>query len=132
VAAASVCGAWLATWLARRWNRRGAGTGCYAALAGGALLGLAGAGALLAAPWAAGMDPTTHVYPAIVWVLALWAAVHVLLGVVMHGYCIARRVAGRLTPEHDTDAWTVTLYWHFTGVTVLVTVGVTALFPLVA
>jgi cytochrome c oxidase subunit I+III len=132
VAAACVCGAWLATWLARRWNRRGAGTGCYAALAGGALLGLAGAGALLAAPRAASMDPTTHVYPAIVWVLALWAAVHVLLGVVMHGYCIARRVAGRLTPEHDTDAWTVTLYWHFTGVTVLVTVGVTALFPLVA
>ena len=62
----------LAAWLRRCW--RAAGTGragrrrCAALVAAVALAGLGGA-ALLAGPWPNGLDPTAHVYPAIVWVL---------------------------------------------------------------
>jgi cytochrome c oxidase subunit I+III len=89
----------------------------------------AGVAALLAGPLAYGMDPTRHVYPAIVWLLVLWAAVHVLLGVIMQLYCLARRLAGRMTASYDIDIGNVTLYWHFLLITVLVTVAVIAFFP---
>jgi len=54
------------------------------------------------------------------------------VGVIMQLYCVARRLAGRMTARHDIDIANVTLYWHFTAVTVLVTVAVVAGFPLVA
>ena len=61
---------------ARCW--RGDGTGAIArlvlrrAVARAVVLAVAGAAALLAGPWLTGLDPTTHVYPAIVWVLVIW------------------------------------------------------------
>jgi cytochrome c oxidase subunit I+III len=50
----------------------------------------------------------------------------------MHLYCVARRLAGRLTAEYDVDIACVTLYWHFTAFTVAVTVAVIAGFPLLS
>jgi len=90
----------------------------------------AGAAALLYGPWVTGLDPTAHVYPATVWVLAGWTALHVLVGVLMQLYCLARSFAGRLTPRHDIDIHNTVLYWHFAALTVAVTVAVIALFPL--
>ena len=95
-------------------------------------LALAGGAAILAGPWLTKMDPTQHVYPAIVWLLAVWAALHVVVGVVMQLYCLARRLAGRITARHDIEIANTTLYWHFTLLTVVVTVAVIAGFPLVA
>ncbi len=123
---------WLLTWLARGLNRRDAGTGFHLATALAALSALGGATALLAGPWSHGMDPTAHVYPATVWVLSGWAALHAVAGALMQLYCIARRIAGRMTAAHDIDIHNVTLYWHFVAITALVTVGVTAGFPRVA
>jgi cytochrome c oxidase subunit I+III len=65
-------------------------------------------------------------------VLAIWTALHVVAGMVMQLYCVARRWAGRMTAWHDIDINNVTLYWHFTALTVFVTVAVIAGFPLVA
>jgi cytochrome c oxidase subunit I+III len=93
---------------------------------------LAAGAALLAGPWLSGLDPTAHVYPATVWLLVLWTAAHVVLGVLMHLYCIARRLAGRMTARHDMDIVNVALYWHFATLTAVVTVAVIAGFPLVA
>ncbi|MBA3562660.1 MAG: cytochrome ubiquinol oxidase subunit I, partial [Gammaproteobacteria bacterium] len=132
VAAAALTGAWLLTWFARAWNRRGRRARFHGALAAASLLGVSGACALLAGPWLAGLDPAEHVYPATVWVLALWAAAHVAAGVLMQLYCIARGLARRLTAEHDIDICNVALYWHFVEITAIVTVAVLALFPLVA
>ena len=87
---------------------------------------------LLWAPFAAGLDPQAHVYPAIVWVLVLWTAVHAGIGVIMQLYCVASSWAGRLTPEHDIDVWNVTLFWHFLAITAVVTYATVALFPIVA
>jgi cytochrome c oxidase subunit I+III len=101
-------------------------------LAAAIALAAVGAGALLAGPWAAGLDPTSHVYPAIVWILTIWTALHVGAGIVMHLYCIARSLAGRLTPAHDIDIRNVTLFWHFVAATALITVAVVALFPVAA
>jgi cytochrome c oxidase subunit I+III len=86
----------------------------------------------VAGPWLTGLDPQQHVYPATVWVLTAWSATHVVLGVIMIGYCLARRLAGRMTAQYDVDMSTVALYWHFCLLTVVVTAAVVAGFPLVA
>lgn len=93
---------------------------------------VAGGGALLAGPWLTGLDPTQHVYPAIVWMLAIWTSLHVALGVIMQCYCLARRWAGRMTARYDIDIHNVVLFWHFTVLMVIITVAVIAGFPLVA
>jgi cytochrome c oxidase subunit I+III len=122
--------AWLFTLLARRWNRMNAGGWFYAALLAAALLAAAGGAALIAGPWLTGLDPVRHVYGAIVWILVIWCAAHAAVGIVMHLYCAARRFCRRMTAEHDQDIVNVTLYWHFVGFKVAVTVAVIAGFPL--
>jgi cytochrome c oxidase subunit I+III len=130
LAAALLLAAWLLTLLARRWNRHDRAAGFYAGvlLAGG--LAIAGAAALIAAPWLTGLDPTSHVYPATVWILVIWTATQVLVGVIMQLYCVARRIAGRMTARYDSDISNVALYWHFTALTAAITVAVIAGFPL--
>ena len=86
---------------------------------------------MLAGPKFTGLDPSTHVYPAIVWLLVIWTVLHVAVGVLMLLYCLARRLAGRMDGRHDIDISNVTLYWHFVAVTVFVTVATIAGFPLV-
>jgi cytochrome c oxidase subunit I+III len=132
VAGALLLGAWGLTWASKRWNSRDRTALVYVALVGAAGSALAGAAAMLAGPWTTGLSPTSHVYPATVWILAIWTALHAVVGVIMLAYCLARRLAGRLTAAHDIDLANVVLYWHFTGVTAAITVAVIAGFPLVA
>jgi cytochrome c oxidase subunit I+III len=132
MAAILLLGAWGLTLLARRWNRRDWTIGFYGGVSLASLLALAGGAALLAGPWVTGLDPTSHVYPATVWLLVIWTAAHVIVGVIMHGYCIARRLAGRMTARYDIDISNVALYWHFAVLTAVITVAVIAGFPLVA
>jgi len=127
-----VLASWALTWAARGLNRRDLRLPFYLATTVAVLLALAGAAALLAGPWQYAMDPTQHAYPATVWLLAGWAALHVASGVIMQLYCIARRVAGRMNAVHDIDIQNVTLYWHFVAITVVVTVAVIAGFPWLA
>lgn len=131
LAAVLLLGAWALTVLARNWNRRDKPGAFYLGIVFAVALALAGGAALLAGPWLTGLDPKTHVYPAIVWVLVLWTAFHVVIGVIMQLYCIARRLAGRMTARHDIDITNVALYWHFVALTVVMTVAVIAGFPLV-
>jgi cytochrome c oxidase subunit I+III len=132
LATLALLAAWALTWRARRRHGAAGATGLRRTLwLAAAATALGGAG-LLASPWLAGLDPTAHAYPATVWVIVIWTAIHVGVGLIMQLYCIARSLMLRLTPEHDIDIWNVSLYWHFLAVTVLVTYAVTALFPLVA
>jgi cytochrome c oxidase subunit I+III len=130
IAAALLLGAWGFTVLARRANRLDARVTFYLALAAGVALAAAGSVALVAGPRVAGLDPTEHVYPAIVWILVLWTVIHAAAGIVMQLYCVARRAAGRLTSCFDIDIANVALYWHFVAFTAAVTVAVIAGFPL--
>ena len=123
---------WALTLLARHWNRRDLAAGFYAASGIATVLALGACGALLAGPWLAGMDPTRHAYDATVWLLSGWTAAHLAAGALMQAYCIARRVAGRMTAAYDADIHNVALFWHFVAVTVVVTVAVVAAFPLLA
>jgi cytochrome c oxidase subunit I+III len=132
LAAVLLLGAWVLTLLARRWNKNDSSTGFYAGLLLAGALASGGGAALIAAPWLTGLDPTTHVYPATVWILVIWTAAQVLVGVIMQLYCVARRAAGRMTARYDIDIGNVALYWHFTALTVAITVAVIAGFPLVA
>tara|TARA_R110000868_G_C10972916_1_gene770939 strand:+ start:19264 stop:21819 length:2556 start_codon:yes stop_codon:yes gene_type:complete len=120
------------TLLSRYWNCSGQVSAFYLSLTLAAVVSLAGACALLAGPWLTGLDPTTHVYPAIVWVLTGWTVLHVILGVIMQLYCLARRAAGKMTNQWDADIVNVSLYWHFLALTVVMTVGVIAGFPSVS
>ncbi|MDB5473415.1 MAG: ctaD [Devosia sp.] len=86
--------------------------------------------ALMAGPWTSGLDPTSHSYPAIVWALVVWVVSHLLAGMIMQLYCLARSIFGRMTPAHDADLWNVTLYWHFIGFSALLTALVIGGFPL--
>ncbi len=128
--AALVLAAWLATMASRRTNSAGSRVGLRLGLLVGALLATAGAAALLWGPYAFGMDPSAHVHPATVWVILIWTALHVAVGVVMQLYCLARSLAGKLTTEFDIDIHNVALYWHFAAVTAVVAVATVALFPL--
>ncbi|MGH8571167.1 MAG: cbb3-type cytochrome c oxidase subunit I, partial [Gammaproteobacteria bacterium] len=132
IAAGLLLGAWALTIFARRWNKRDWSVGFYVGLLIAVVLALAGAAALLAGPWLTGLEPTHHVYPATVWVLVIWTAAHVAVGVIMQLYCVMRRLAGRMTARYDIDIGNVALYWHFTAITFVITVAVIAGFPLVA
>jgi cytochrome c oxidase subunit I+III len=132
LAAGLLIATWALTLLARRWNRRDTRLGFYGGLVVAMVLALGGAACLIAGPWLGGMIPRSHAYPATVWVLVLWTAFHVVIGVVMHAYCLARRLAGRMTAAHDVDIGNVVLFWHFIILTAVVTVAVIAGFPLVA
>ena len=130
-ALAAAIAAWLLTMAARRHNARDRATGFHVVASGGALMSIAAAMALLAHPYFADLDPTASVYAAVIWLLAIWSALHLAIGVVMQLYCIARRAAGRMTAVYDMDITNVVLYWHFTVVTVAITVAIAAGVPYV-
>ena len=132
LAAVLLLGAWALTLLARYCNGLNNSVGFYAAALAAVASAAAGGAALVAAPWFTGLDPTSHVYPAMVWLLALWTAAQVAVGLIMQLYCVARRLAGRMTARYDIDIHNVALYWHFTACTAVITVAVIAGFPLVA
>ena len=121
--------AWVSTLLARRLNRAGHSTGFRSALSIGVVLAISGILTMLAGPWFSDMDPTTHVYPATVWAIVIWIAVHTSVGIIMQAYCIARSYAGRLTAEYDMDIWNVTLYWHFASFSAVVALVTLIVFP---
>jgi cytochrome c oxidase subunit I+III len=50
----------------------------------------------------------------------------------MYAYCLARSLAGMLTPTYDADLRNVVLYTHFLALTALIAFGVVGFFPLVA
>ncbi|TMV14982.1 cytochrome c oxidase subunit I [Arenibacterium halophilum] len=75
------------------------------------------------------LEPTAHVYPAILWALAIWIAVHSGAGVIMQLYCLAGSLFGKLTPRYDADIWNVSLFWHFVTISALVTCAVLGLAP---
>ena len=106
--------------------------GWIAALALAAVATAAGGVAGLAGPWVSGLDARLHVYPAIVWVLALWIAAHAALGVVMQLYALARSIAGHLTPVHDNDVRNITVYHHFLAFAAVITFVVIGFFPRLA
>ena len=130
IAAITLLSAWAFTLLARRWNRMDWPTGFYAGIGAAVVLALAGIAFLLAGPWFTRLDPASHAYSATVWLLVIWTAFHVVVGVVMHGYCAARRIARRMTPRYDSEIVNVAVYWHFVALTVVITVAVIAGFPL--
>ena len=128
-AAVLFAGAWTATFAARIVNAGERKASTRACLTLAASLAIAASAAALAGPWQHRMDPATHVYPAIVWLLAVWVVAHALVGVAMHLYCLARSVAGRLTPRYDMDLRNTALYWHFVLIQAVLTFLVVGLFP---
>ncbi|MFC0200631.1 cytochrome ubiquinol oxidase subunit I, partial [Paracoccus rhizosphaerae] len=108
---------------------RDAGRGAMAALAAAMLAACAGGAVLFLALWTTDMDPTEHVYPAMMWALVIWVIVHLIAGVVLQGYCLAGLAFGKITRRHDAPLWNSLLFWHFLCLTVLVTGAMIAIAP---
>ncbi|RWJ04863.1 MAG: cytochrome c oxidase subunit I [Mesorhizobium sp.] len=124
--------AWVVMLLARQWNITGWTVAMRLAVAISFVLVLSGSAAGLWGPWTFGMNPTAHAYPATVWILAIWTVAHAFVAAIMQLYCLARSLAGQLTPKYDADLRNAVLYWHFLTVTAIVTFCVIGLFPLAA
>ena len=120
---------WAATLGARHLNAGGRVRAAQVSLGLAPLLAAGSATAFVLAPYSAGLAPTTHVYPAMMWGLAIWAAIHVAGGIIMQVWCLAASFAGKIDPRHDAPLWNITLFWHFLLVTILVTGAVTAALP---
>ncbi len=127
---ALLLGSWALTNLVRKWNRQNRAGMVYGGLVLSCLLAISGGVAMLAGPYLNGMDPTQHVYAATIWLLVIWTAMHAGLGLIMNGYCIARRLAGRMTAKYDIDIQNVGLFWHFVAITAVATQIVLVLFPI--
>ncbi|MGQ0764415.1 MAG: cytochrome c oxidase subunit I [Gemmatimonadota bacterium] len=75
------------------------------------------------------VDPAISSYGSVVWTLVVWTVAHVVAGILLLLYSVARVVAGRLHSAFDNDLAIACLYWQFTGATSLLTavlVGATA------
>ena len=127
LAASALTLSWAMTVAARRLNRRGSVAGARAVLILAPLAALAGGGLLVLS--VLDLSPASHVYPAVICALVIWTGTHVLVGVLMQGYCLAGLVLGKIDPDHDADLWNVSLFWHFHVLTVLVTAAVIGLAP---
>ncbi|WP_058599381.1 cytochrome c oxidase subunit I [Aureimonas ureilytica] len=123
---------WGATLLSHRVLKRSSTMLARALMALGLVAFLGAGAALLWAPHVTGLQPTVHVYPATVWILCIWTAIHAGVGALMLAYCLARSFAGKLTGRYDIDLSNVALYTHFAAATGLVTVLTVGWFPLVA
>ncbi len=123
-AAALVSIAWAATILARGANAANDQSRVRLTLATAILAALLAVAAVLSIPAAAALDPTAHAYQATVWIVAIWTAAHLGVGVIMQGYVIARSFAGILAPDNAADIWNTSLYWHFMMATAILAVAV--------
>ncbi|GAD55433.1 cytochrome c oxidase polypeptide I / cytochrome c oxidase polypeptide III [Limimaricola cinnabarinus LL-001] len=127
LATAAFAASWALTRGARSLNRAGRVGLARGALALAPVLTLAGMGGFVLSVM--DLDPTAHVYPAMMWALMVWVVAHGLLATIMQLYCLAGSLFGKLTPRYDADLWNVTLFWHFMGLTALVTGAMMGLVP---
>lgn len=121
--------AWAGTLLSRKWNKLIERSRSSFSLIGSSLLGFVSGILFLLLPSRGGLDPTSHVYPAMVWVICGWCSLHFFLGAFMNIYCFARKIAGKMTAEYDADIQNVTLYWHFCLLSLWIALPVLAFFP---
>ncbi len=125
----AVFAAWGLTVAARRLNKGGRGVAAALCLAVAALASVAGAAALLWSLRVNGLDPTLHVYPAMLWAIVIWTVAHLVLGAVAQGFAFVGLVFGAITPRYDAVLWNIALLWHFVLVTVVLTVALLAGLP---
>ncbi|MCC7124696.1 MAG: cytochrome c oxidase subunit I [Acidobacteria bacterium] len=128
---ALILGAWLTTWLSIRALRSTSPIAMFlATLAASSILAVAGITVLVNALTAMSVAPDASAYAATVWLLALWSIVHAGVGILMHGYCAARVISGRLTRAYDMDIQNTALFWHGTAVMSVIALGTVAAVPL--
>ncbi|WP_420485433.1 cytochrome c oxidase subunit I [Heliomarina baculiformis] len=127
IAAGAMAASWALTLWARGANRRGAVSLARGALVAAPLLAGVGGIGLIGSVWT--LEPTSHVYPAILWALAIWVVVHTGVGVIMQVYCLAGSIFGKMTPRYDADIWNVSLFWHFHVLSAVVACAVMGFAP---
>ncbi|WP_226781665.1 cytochrome c oxidase subunit I [Oceaniglobus trochenteri] len=127
LAAGALVASWALTLGARHWNGAGRAGVARAALIAAPLLAAGGCAALILSVQA--LEPTQHVYPAVICALTVWVVAHGAVGIIMQLYCLAGSLTGKLTRRYDADLWNITLFWHFLCLTVLVAAAVMGLAP---
>ncbi|MFP5384850.1 MAG: cytochrome c oxidase subunit I [Bacteriovoracia bacterium] len=123
---------WISTKLAKRFNRSDRPKHFYLSSILGVLFSIIGGMAFLRGPELYQMDPKAHVYEAIVYILIYWTCFHIAVGIMMQLYCMARRMAGKMTAKYDADITNVSLFKSFLAVTAVLTALVISGFPVIA
>jgi cytochrome c oxidase subunit I+III len=130
IATLTAVGMWLLFRQAERWLRRdrprwlvGSTLLLAAALAAGLLL------ALWVVQAGTAPDPSAGSYAASVGVLIGWAAMHVVIGLVMALWCVARLLAGMLNSWRCLTLRICTLFAGFTAATTVIVLILVAGFP---
>jgi cytochrome c oxidase subunit I+III len=98
-------------------------------LGAAALLGAGGIWFLIDLLAASGFDPTVHAYTALVWMMVAWPAGHIVLGMIMALFCMAKatvRPQG-LAWSHAVD--TTALWWGWSAIQALVSLAIIVFYP---
>ncbi|KZY34235.1 cytochrome ubiquinol oxidase subunit I [Roseovarius sp. HI0049] len=127
LAALGLALSWALTVGARELNRRWLVSAARLCLVLAPLAAAGGAAALVLSVFE--LQPSSHVYPAVLCALTVWITVHAGAGVIMQLYCLAGSIFGKMTPRYDADIWNVSLFWHFQVLAALVTCAVMGLAP---
>lgn len=93
-------------------------------------LGLA-FGALHVREWTAGiaLDPRASAYGSVVYAFIAFHLLHVLIALLMAGYCIARSLRGYLDARRPLEARVTALFWHYSVAVWVVSFAVIYFFP---
>jgi heme/copper-type cytochrome/quinol oxidase subunit 3 len=78
---------------------------------------------------ASGLDPTVHAYTALVWMMVVWPAAHIALGMIMALFSLTKaavRPRG-LAWSHAVD--TTALWWGWSVIQILVSLAIIVFYP---
>lgn len=110
-------------------NKRGLFPGLIAGLVVSMPVMLAGGAALLFSLFATELRPTENAFNAIYWMFAVWTGFHIVVGIVMVLFMLARAFAGLVTAERRQSLMNVELFWHFTAGLALISLVMVHLWP---
>ncbi len=93
------------------------------------LLGAGGIWYLLALLLESGFDPTVHAYTALVWMMVVWPAGHIALGMIMTLFCMSKAAVQPkgLAWAHAVD--TTALWWGWSVLQTLVSLAIVVFYP---
>jgi len=120
---------WLLTLAARQANRVGGKNRARNYLSIAPLIAAGGIYAFLESIRINELDPTSHVYPVVVWALVVWTIAHSVAGIVMQTYCALQLAFKRVDRHHDAPLCNITIFWHFHAISVLATAALIGLLP---
>jgi cytochrome c oxidase subunit I+III len=110
-------------------HRQGRGWGLPVGLGAAVVVGVTAGYGIFATLGQAGLPPTHHAFPAMVWMMALYTQVHLAAAAMLAAFVLARQAAGLVTPHRRMTVMLTLLAWDFAVFTGVASMAVLALWP---